>query len=113
MSTGIFDAKSISVENLEYYLNLEWLETMEKYNKIYFVVWLLFSAIALSFMVIFVLSELGEILDNVALSFFLLFLTSEIVGFIFASLTINHISRSYNMHIIFTLTDHITIPHHV
>lgn len=85
---------------------------MEKYNKVYFAVWLLFSAITLSLMVTFVLSELGEILDNMALSFFLLFLTSEIVGFIFASLTISHISQAYNMHIIFTLTNHRTIPHH-
>jgi hypothetical protein len=85
---------------------------MEKYNKVYFAVWLLFSAITLSLMVAFVLSELGEILDNMALSFFLLFLTSEVVGFIFASLTINHMSQAYNMHIIFTLTNRRPVPHH-
>lgn len=70
---------------------------MEKYNKVYVALWLLFSAIILSFMLTFVHGELGEMLDNDALSFFLLFFTSDIVGFIFASLAINHISWTYNL----------------
>jgi hypothetical protein len=67
---------------------------MEKYNKVYLVLWLLFSAVTLSFMLVFVLSALSEILDeaNVTLSFFLLFLTSEIIGFAIASLAIDRIS---------------------
>jgi hypothetical protein len=72
---------------------------MEKYNKVYVVLWLLFSAIILSFMLTFVLNELGEMLDNEALSFFLLFFTSDVIGFIFASLAIDHISWTHNMRI--------------
>jgi hypothetical protein len=67
---------------------------MEKYNKVYLVLWLLFSAVTLSFMLVFVLNALAEMLDEatVTLSFFLLFLTSEIIGFAIASLAIDRIS---------------------
>jgi len=70
---------------------------MEKYNKVYVALWLLFSAIILSFMLTFVHGELGEMLDNDALSFFLLFFTSDVVGFIFASLAIDRVSWTSNM----------------
>ncbi|HVP93381.1 MAG TPA: hypothetical protein VMS94_06555 [Acidobacteriota bacterium] len=70
---------------------------MEKYNKVYVALWLLFSAIILSFTLAFVHGELGEILDNDALSFFLLFFISDIVGFIFASLAIDRLPSTYNM----------------
>jgi hypothetical protein len=80
-------------------LEFWWLENMEKYNKVYVALWLLFSAITLSFMLTFVLSDLGEILDNDALSFFLLFFTSDVIGFIFASLVIDRISWTYNMRV--------------
>jgi hypothetical protein len=67
---------------------------MEKYNKVYFILWLLFSAVTLSFMFAFVLSALGEILDEatVTLSFFLLFFASEIIGLAIASLVIDRVS---------------------
>jgi hypothetical protein len=84
-------------------MNFKWLENMEKYNKVYVALWLLFSAIILSFMLTLVHGKLGEMLDNDALSFFLLFFTSDIVGFIFASLAIDHISWTYNMHAISTM----------
>ncbi len=66
---------------------------MEKYNKIYLILWLLFSAVTLSFMLVFVFSVLAEMLDEatVTLSFFLLFFTSEIIGFAIASLVIDRI----------------------
>ena len=76
---------------------------MEKYNKVYIALWLLFSAIILSIMLTFVHGELGEMLDNDNLSFFLLFFISDIVGFIFASLTIDRISWTYNMRAISTM----------
>lgn len=72
---------------------------MEKYNLVYFALWLLFSAITLSFMLTLVLSELGEMLDSDALSFFLLFFASDVIGFIFASLAIDHISWTNNVRI--------------
>ena len=67
---------------------------MEKYNKVYLLLWLLFSVVTLSFMLVFVLSALAEMLDEatVTLSFFLLFLTSEVIGFAIASLVIDRIS---------------------
>jgi len=67
---------------------------MEKYNKVYLILWLLFSAVTLSFMLTFILSVLAEMLDEatVTLSFFLLFFTSEIIGFAIASLVIDRIS---------------------
>lgn len=72
---------------------------MEKYNLVYFALWLLFSAITLSFVLTLVLSELGEMLDSDALSFFLLFFASDVIGFIFASLVIDHISWTNNVRI--------------
>jgi len=67
---------------------------MEKCNKVYLVLWLLFSAVTLPFMLVFVLNTLAEMLDEVTvtLSFFLLFLTSEIIGFAIANLVIDRIS---------------------
>jgi hypothetical protein len=107
----MFNTKIISVDNSEYSLTFEWLENMEKYNKVYLALWLLFSAIILSFMLTFALGELAEILDNVTLSFFLLFLTSDVIGFIFASLIIDRISWAYNVRLIFALISHRTIIH--
>jgi hypothetical protein len=74
---------------------------MEKYNKVYALLWLLFSALTLSFMSILVVNELGEILDNIGLSFFLLFITSEVIGFILASLAIDRIPWAYYIHVFF------------
>ena len=82
---------------------------MEKYNKIYLALWLLFSVITLSFMLTFVLSELGEILDNVALAFFLSFFISEILGFVFASLVIDRVSWAYYLRGVFALINHRTV----
>jgi hypothetical protein len=73
---------------------------MEKYNKVYLALWLLFSVTTLAFMLMFVLNNLGgmieldENLENegLVLSFFLLFFTSEVTGFILASSTIDRIS---------------------
>jgi hypothetical protein len=72
---------------------------MEKYNKVYFGLWLLFIAITLAFTIISVhnnlagMLEVDEMLENegLALSFLLLFLTSVIVGFILATLTIDRV----------------------
>jgi hypothetical protein len=86
-------------------------EKMEKYNKVYFSLWLLFSAVTLSFMFVFVVNELGEILDDVALSFFLLFFTSEVIGFMLASLTIDRISWAYYVHAFFASMNRRTILH--
>lgn len=54
-------------------------------------------------MLAFVVSELGEILDNVAMSFLLLFLTSEVIGSILASLAVDRIPWAYNVHVVFVL----------
>jgi inner membrane protein involved in colicin E2 resistance len=79
---------------------------MEKYNKMYLALWLLFSAITLAFLSVFVLSSLGGILEvdenlegeGLVLSFFLLFFISEIVGFILARSTIDRASWAYYLH---------------
>jgi hypothetical protein len=79
---------------------------MEKYNKVYLALWLLFFAITLAFMIVFVLSNLAgmiEVDENIAneglaLSFLLLFFASEVIGVILATLTIDHISWAYHMH---------------
>jgi hypothetical protein len=72
---------------------------MERYNKVYFAIWLLFTAITLAFTIVFVLNNLAGMLDvdetfeseGLALSFFLLFLASEVIGFILATSTIDRI----------------------
>jgi hypothetical protein len=79
---------------------------MEKYNKVYLALWLLFSAITLAFMIVFALNnlagmiEVDETVENegLALSFLLLFFASEVIGFILATLTIDRISWAYYMH---------------
>jgi hypothetical protein len=67
---------------------------MEKYNKVYFALWLLFSAATLSFMMVFVLSTLTEMFDEgiVTMSFFLMLFASEVIGFAIASLVIDRVS---------------------
>jgi hypothetical protein len=82
-------------------------EEMEKYNKVYLALWLLFSAIVLLFMLVFLLGQLAETLDSeilenagLALSFLLLFVASEIVGFVLATLAIDRISWAYCMNAI-------------
>jgi biotin transporter BioY len=80
---------------------------MEKYNKVILALWLLFSAITLSFMMVFVLNNLAgmiELDDNfedegLVFSFFLLFLISEVIGLILAALTTDRIPRIYYMHL--------------
>ena len=70
---------------------------MEKYNKVYFALWALFSAMVFFIMLVSVLSQLGEWVDNFFLSFFLLILFSELLGFGLASLVINRIfANIYN-----------------
>jgi len=77
---------------------------MEKYNKVYFALWLLFSAITLTVMATALLNsmaamiELDEVLvdEGLALSFLLLFFISEIIGVILASLTIDRIPWAYH-----------------
>jgi hypothetical protein len=73
---------------------------MEKYNKVYLLLWFLFSAATLSFTVVFVVNQLAEILDNVGLAFFLLVFTSEVIGAILASLTIDRIPWAYYRHLL-------------
>lgn len=75
-------------------------EKMEKYNKVYLLLWFLFSAAILSLTAVFVLTQLAEILDNVGLAFFLLIFTSEIIGVILASLTIDRIPWAYYKHLL-------------
>jgi len=87
---------------------------MEKYNKVYFGLWLLFIGVTLAFTMMFVHNSLAGMLDvdeiveneGLALSFLLLFLTSEVVGLILATLTIDRIpwltrTISWNRHLLF------------
>ena len=83
---------------------------MERYNKVYFALWLLFIAVTFAFTIVFALNNLAGIIEvdesieneGLALSFFLLFLTSIIVGFILATLTIDRIPWAHQMHAFFT-----------
>jgi len=77
---------------------------MEKYNKVYLALWLLFSAIMLAVMAAVLLNsmavmiDLDEVLEDegLALSFLLLFFISEVIGVILASLTIDRIPWAYD-----------------
>jgi len=79
---------------------------MERYNKVYFALWLLFIAVTLAFTIMFVhnnlagMLEVDELIENegLALSFLLLSLSSAVVGFILATLTIDRIPWAYQMH---------------
>lgn len=82
---------------------------MEKYNKVYFTLWLLFSAATLSLTLVLVVNELGEVLDNVAISFILLLFASEVIGFILASSVIDRIPWAYYTHAFFTSMNRRTI----
>jgi inner membrane protein involved in colicin E2 resistance len=90
---------------------------MEKYNKVYVSLWLLFSAITLAFMLMFVLNSLAGMIEadetveneGLALSFLLLLFTSEVIGFILASLTIDRIPWTYYTHAFFTSVNRRTI----
>jgi hypothetical protein len=62
---------------------------MEKYNRVYFALWALFSVAVLFITLVSLLNRLGEWLDNISLSFILLILFSELLGFGLASLAIN------------------------
>jgi len=70
---------------------------MEKYNKTYFAVWILLSALVLSITFVTVLDDVEGLLDplmaedSVGLSLIILFFASEILGFILASLVIDHL----------------------
>ena len=72
---------------------------MEKYNKVYLALWLLFSAITLAVMATVLLNSMAVMIDldevlvdeGLAVSFLLLFFISEIIGVILASLTIDRI----------------------
>jgi hypothetical protein len=68
---------------------------VERYNKIYLALWVLFSAVALTFMLAFIIYPLTELYDNMALWFFLLLFSSEVIGIIFASLLIDRVSFLY------------------
>jgi inner membrane protein involved in colicin E2 resistance len=77
---------------------------MEKYNKVYLALWLLFIAITFALMVTFVLNSLAVMIDldevlegeGLALSFLLLFFISEVVGVTLASLTIDRIPWAHD-----------------
>jgi glucan phosphoethanolaminetransferase (alkaline phosphatase superfamily) len=70
---------------------------MEKYNRVYFALWALFSVMVFFITLVSVLNQLGEWVDNIFLSFFLLILFSELLGFGLASLVINRIfANIYN-----------------
>jgi hypothetical protein len=83
---------------------------MQKYNKVYLALWLLFFAVTLAFMIMFVhnnlagMLEVDENLENegLALSFLLLSFTSIVIGVILATSTIDRISWAYQMHAFFT-----------
>jgi hypothetical protein len=70
---------------------------MEKFNKTYFAVWILLSALVLSVALVTMLDDIAGLLDplmaedSVGLSFIVLFFASEILGFILASLVIDHL----------------------
>lgn len=90
---------------------------MEKYNKVYLTLWLLFFAITLAFMTMFVLNnmagmfEVDEMVENegIALSFFLLLVTSEVIGFVLVTSTIHRIPWAYCMPVFSTSTNRRTI----
>jgi len=77
---------------------------MEKYNKVYLALWLLFSAITLAVMATVLLNSMAVLIDldevlvdeGLAVSFFLLFFVSEIIGAVLATLTIDRIPWAYD-----------------
>jgi hypothetical protein len=77
---------------------------VEKYNKVYFALWLLFSAITLGVMATVLLNSMAVMIDldevladeGLALSFLLLFFISEIIGAVLATITINRIPWAYD-----------------
>jgi hypothetical protein len=77
---------------------------MEKYNKVYLALWLLFSAITLAVMATVLLNSMAVMIDldevlvdeGLAVSFFLLFFISEIIGAVLATLTIDRIPWAYD-----------------
>lgn len=70
---------------------------MEKYNKTYFVAWILLSALVLSVALVTVLDDVAGLLDplmtedSAGLSFITLFFASEILGFVLASLVVSRL----------------------
>ena len=64
---------------------------MEKYNRVHFEPWALFSAriLFITLVFLFLLNRLGEWLDNISLSFILLIPFSQLLGFGLASPAIN------------------------
>jgi hypothetical protein len=83
---------------------------MERYNKVYLALWLLFFAITLAVMTAFVLNslagmiEVDEMLENegLALSFLLLVFASIAIGAILATSAIDRIPWAYQTHAFFT-----------
>lgn len=78
---------------------------MEKYNKVYFLLWLLFSVVVLVLSMLVlnnveVMIELDENLENegLVLSFILMILISEVIGAVLARSTIDRIPRVYDMY---------------
>jgi hypothetical protein len=77
---------------------------VERYNRVYLLLWLLFSAATLALMVTLVLNSLAPMLDfdealldeGVAVSFLLLFFISEVIGAILATVTIDRIPWAYD-----------------
>ncbi len=71
---------------------------MDRYNKIYFILWLLFSMLVLSVTSVTRLGGLAGVLDplmtenSVGLSFIIFLLVSELLGFLLASFTISRTS---------------------
>jgi len=82
---------------------------VEKYNKLYLALWLLFSAAVFTLMAVSLLDSLSQALqvdesvenEGLGLSFLLLFFASEIVGFVLATLTIHRISWAHYVHVFF------------
>jgi hypothetical protein len=67
---------------------------IEKFNKVYLLLWLLLSTAALFIALALLLDPLTEIYDNVAIWFFFLFFCSEIIGFVLSSLIVDHIPNA-------------------
>jgi hypothetical protein len=76
----------------------------ERYNKVLFGLWVLFSAVTFAILVMLVLNSMAALLEldemlvdeGVAMSFLLLFFVSEIVGAILASKTIDRVPWAYH-----------------
>jgi len=72
---------------------------MEKYNKVYFALWVLLSALTLALLTVLILNSMAPLFEldedlvgeGIALSFLLLLFMSEIIGAGLATFVINRI----------------------